>query len=269
MQISEPIAILEKRDISGEKNPFYGKKHTEESKRKMRGRIVSRETRKKLSDAQKGKTGEKNGFYGKKHSEESKLKLSEAHKGQIPWMKGKTHSAKTRNAISERLKGNINALGYKHTEESKNKMVGRIVSKETRQKISELHKGISLSEEHKRKIAESNHEERPWRRGIPCSDEHKQKLREAMLNLDDFKGYKGTRKHRALVSDVAEKLTNKNDSVKIEQTIKINGHRRVIDILVNDSICYEIGSCKKDKVAELMDGGYQVIHLPYSLFNLN
>lgn len=56
--------------ISGEKNPFYGKAHSEESKRKM-------------SEATVGKqAGEKNPFYGKTHSEESKRKISEAHVGK-------------------------------------------------------------------------------------------------------------------------------------------------------------------------------------------
>ena len=67
--------------------------------------------------------------------------------------------------------------------------------------------------------------------------------------------------------NMPKKLRNKNNSVKTEQIIKINRHRRVIDILVNNKICYEIGVCKKDKIAELIEGGYQVIHLPYSSFN--
>ena len=54
----------------GENNPFYGKQHTEESK-------------KKLSKAMKGKyKGENNPFYGKQHTEKSKKKMSEAKKGK-------------------------------------------------------------------------------------------------------------------------------------------------------------------------------------------
>ena len=44
----------------------------------------SEETRKKMSDAKKGK---KNPNYGKQFSEETKKKLSEAHKGQNIWTK--------------------------------------------------------------------------------------------------------------------------------------------------------------------------------------
>lgn len=48
--------------VSGENNAFYGKKHTEDTKRKMKS------NRKKFS-------GENNPFYGKKHSENTKVKM--------------------------------------------------------------------------------------------------------------------------------------------------------------------------------------------------
>ena len=34
--------------------------------------------------------GKNNPFYGKKHTDESKRKISLSHQGQIPWNKGKT-----------------------------------------------------------------------------------------------------------------------------------------------------------------------------------
>jgi len=73
-------------DISGTNNPMYGRKHSEE-------------TRKKLSEVNKGK----------KHSEESKKKMSEVQKG-------KKVSEETRKRMSEANKGR------KHSEESKKKM---------------------------------------------------------------------------------------------------------------------------------------------------
>ena len=52
--------------FSGENNPFYGKHHTEE-------------TKKKISEARKGKTqGENHPFYGKHHSQESLNKISQS-----------------------------------------------------------------------------------------------------------------------------------------------------------------------------------------------
>lgn len=60
----------------GENNPMYGRHHTEEAKRTIseanKGKIVSQETRDRLS---KAVSGEKNGMYGKKHTEEALEKL--------------------------------------------------------------------------------------------------------------------------------------------------------------------------------------------------
>ncbi len=54
--------------FKGEKNPFYGKQHSEE-------------TRKKISEIRKGKNygpfGENHPMYGKRHSEETRKKMSE------------------------------------------------------------------------------------------------------------------------------------------------------------------------------------------------
>ena len=96
-----------------------GKSRSEETKKKLSEALKGRkcgphsdETKKKISEANKGK----------KRTSEQKKKMSEAHKGQIAWNKGK----KTR----------------PHSEE-------------TRKKISEAHKGHSHSEETKRKISEA------------------------------------------------------------------------------------------------------------------
>lgn len=48
----------------GERNSFYGKKHTDETKRK-------------ISEIAKKRTGSLNHFYGKKHTKETKRKISE------------------------------------------------------------------------------------------------------------------------------------------------------------------------------------------------
>jgi len=65
----ETKKILSEKRI-GDKNPFYGKKH--------KNKIVSEETRKKLSEVHQGKfVGELNPFYGKKHSDEVRKKMSE------------------------------------------------------------------------------------------------------------------------------------------------------------------------------------------------
>jgi U3 small nucleolar RNA-associated protein 14 len=62
---------------------------------------------------------------GKKHTEESKKKMSEAHKGRSVWNKGlvgaQTHSEETRQKLSEIGKGNKSRTGQKQSEEEKRK----------------------------------------------------------------------------------------------------------------------------------------------------
>jgi len=86
----------------GKESPMYGKRHTEETKKKISiaNSNPSVERRQKISKALKGKkkteahkqhirenradcSGENNPFYGKKHTEESKKKMSESSLGQI------------------------------------------------------------------------------------------------------------------------------------------------------------------------------------------
>lgn len=70
------------RAKSGEKNPNYGKHFSKEHREKIstsnKGKIISDETRKRMSESKKGKCdGENNPFYGKNHSEETKKKIIE------------------------------------------------------------------------------------------------------------------------------------------------------------------------------------------------
>lgn len=156
---------------SGENHYFYGKHHTEETKKKIseskkgnckpnsgsfkKGQIISEETREKL----KGRTpwnkgngiymsGEKNHFYGKKHSEETKRKISEKKKGNSPaWNKGLSPSIETRKKISNTLKGNI-------------------VPDEVRKKISKTLKGRKRSPETINKFVETMRKKREANHGL-------------------------------------------------------------------------------------------------------
>jgi len=69
----------------GEAHPFFGRKHTIE-------------TRKKISKSHVNNSGKNHPFYGKKHSEETIKKMSETHKG-------KKLSLKHKKKISEAEKG--------------------------------------------------------------------------------------------------------------------------------------------------------------------
>lgn len=90
----------------------------------MRGISPSAETRKKLSDANKGKQLR----LGTKHSEETRRKMSEAHKGKI-------RTAEHCRNLSEAKKGQPK-------------------SEEHRRKLSDANKGKTLSTEHRQAISE-------------------------------------------------------------------------------------------------------------------
>lgn len=64
------LKILASRDYSGEKNPFYGKKHSEESLRNM-------------SLGHVDVSGDKNPMFGRHHTEKAKEKIREARLKQI------------------------------------------------------------------------------------------------------------------------------------------------------------------------------------------
>ena len=110
------------------------------------GYVFSEETKKKLSEAHKGKT----------HSEESKRKMSEVNKG-------KTLSEEHKIKLSEAKKGKT------FSEESKRKMSeahkGKTFSEEHKRKISETNKGRTLSEEHKRKMSDVRKGRKWWNDG--------------------------------------------------------------------------------------------------------
>ena len=118
-------------DMIGEKNPMYGKKHSQEAKAKMSeqhwncsgeknpmyGKKHSQETKEKMT---KAKMGKKSSFYGKHHKQESKEKISKAKQG-------KPRSQETKVKISKARKGKYtgeNSPNYRkhHTQETRSKM---------------------------------------------------------------------------------------------------------------------------------------------------
>jgi hypothetical protein len=188
---------------SGENNPFFGKHHSEETKKKIsdaeKGKHLSEKTRKKMSESRKG---EKNPFYGKHHSEETKEKISNANKG-------KHHSEKTKKKISDAHKGENNYNYGKHlSEETKKKLsdaikgenhpnYGKHLSEETKKKISDAQKGEKnhnygkhLSEETKKKMSDAKKGENSPNYGKHFSEETKQKMSDAKKgkNHPNYKG---------------------------------------------------------------------------------
>lgn len=142
--------ILHNRSDGGEGNS--GRIVSEETKRKLsevnrgkgKGRRHSEETKKKLSKIRKGR----------RISEETKRKLSEAHKG-------KTHTDETKQKLSKLLSGERHPFyGKFPSEDHRNKIreskLGKPRSEETKRKISETFKlkSISPSDETRKKISE-------------------------------------------------------------------------------------------------------------------
>jgi len=82
------FSLNRKGKLIGAKNGMYGKKHNEESKKKM----------------SKPQFGEDNGMYGKKHSDETKKKMSEKLTGEKNSFYGKKHSDETKKKMSEMAK---------------------------------------------------------------------------------------------------------------------------------------------------------------------
>ena len=120
-------------DFSGKNHPMYGRKH-------------SQETRKKISESKKGKkqsleTIEKrvSKLRGKKHSPESIKNFSESQKGH-------TVSTETRKKIGDGNRGKKHTLEWKEGMSKRmsgknNPNFGKVMSEETRKKISESKKG--------------------------------------------------------------------------------------------------------------------------------
>ncbi len=134
--------MANKGTFAGKNNPFYGKRHTAETRQKIaeagKGREVSDATRLKLSVS---KLGEKNPMYGKNFSTEHRRKMGDAHRGKRSPTYGRKLSEEHKRKISESQKGK------KHTEESK-------------QQMSEAHKGRKFTEEHKKRIGDAHRGEK-------------------------------------------------------------------------------------------------------------
>lgn len=105
----------------------------------MQGYVVSEETKAKMRESS---LGEKNHFFGKNHSEDSKKKISEAKKANPskPWL-GKPRSEETKKKIAESLFGKPRRKHTEEAKRkislAKTGKKGPSLSEETRKKLSE------------------------------------------------------------------------------------------------------------------------------------
>jgi hypothetical protein len=88
-------------------------------------------------------------------------------------------------------------LGYKHTEETKQKISitqkGKTLSEETKQKIREANEGRIISEKTRQAVSKA-------RKGIKMSDETKEKMRKHALLNNSFKGKHHTEETKKKIS---------------------------------------------------------------------
>jgi len=159
------------------------------------GVIISEETRKKISEANKGRKG---CMLGKTHSEEARKKISEANKGNTN-MLGKTHSEETKKKMSEANTGKTYMLRKTPSEENRKKIseanTGKTHSEETKQKLSEAQKGENNnffgkkhSEEARKKMSEANKGNTNML-GKTLSEETRKKMSITRQNKEGVKGY--------------------------------------------------------------------------------
>ena len=95
----------------------YSLKRTEA----LKGRKLSEETKRKISESHKGKPAWNRGLKNI-YSDESRRKMSESHKGKPVWNRGIPHSEETRRKMSEALRGRkVWNKGIPLSEETKRK----------------------------------------------------------------------------------------------------------------------------------------------------
>ena len=145
--LSDDIKRQMSESQKGEKNHFFGKKHSNETKQILSEKISLITKGRKMSDLgrqniSKSKMGEKNPMFGKTTSEEVKDKLSEAMSGEKNHFFGKKHTEESKNKISEKLSGREGTfIGKTHSIESKKLMSqnrhNRILTEEIVIKIRE------------------------------------------------------------------------------------------------------------------------------------
>ncbi len=202
-------------------------------------------------------------------------------KGHVPWIKGRKASDETRKKMSESHMGHTaTSTAFKKGHVPWNKGLTKETDKSVA-KISATKKGVHVSPntefkkghrqsiESRKKMSVAKKGYTPWNKGKPMSPETKEKLSKAIRDLHlkgEWEGYKGGLRHQELVNKLANQLRTDNNKVEVEKAVHIGKSFRIIDILVDDNMCYEIGYCKKDKIQHLENNGYEVIHLPYASF---
>lgn len=185
-------------------------------------------------------------FEGIPLSDEHKNKISKKLMGRVSKLKGQPKSLKTRKLISESEKG-------------------KIVSDKTKQLMSEKHMGVCLSLDHCKKIgdAQRGHKHNDiWCQNIKNGlikrykdPAMRQKTSEIVKKRKTNMWYHETINHIRTKQKIASLLESLSYNVYLERFITIDSHRYAIDIYAEKEgniILVEVGSCKKQKLLEIM-----------------
>jgi group I intron endonuclease len=128
-------------------SPFLGRRHTEESKRKISksklGKPRSEETKRKLSEAQKGKT----------IPQETRDKISKTLKGRPSPMKGRKASKETREKMSKSLKGIKKSEEWRRKIGDAQRGANNHASKLTEEQVIEIKKELLSNEKNRSQSA--------------------------------------------------------------------------------------------------------------------
>jgi hypothetical protein len=122
----EEAKIAHRNAMTGEKNPMYGKRHTQEARLKMSENHADISGK---NNPWYGVYGEGHPAYGVHRSEETKAKISQALSGENHYFYGKHHSEETKRKISDAISGKNHPL------------YGKPCSDERKQKISQAMMG--------------------------------------------------------------------------------------------------------------------------------
>ena len=166
--------------LGGDNRLKLSVEHRRKISESNKGRYVSDTTRRKISEAQKGKKR-------KSLSVEHRRKISESNRG-------KTMSAEARRKIGEANKNPSEETRRKLSEAKK----GKKLSTETRRKLSEAKKGKKLSTEHRQKISKSLKGENNYFYGKKHSAETRQKISKSL------KGKKHSAETRQKISEAKQ-----------------------------------------------------------------
>ena len=147
-------------------------------------------------------------------SDETKQKISKSRSGKPTWNKDKHMSEEYKIKLSMALKGKptwntgkkCGPLSEEHKRKISESEKGRKLSEETRKKMSESRKGKSIPEEQKKKISAAL-------KGRSHSEEHNRKVSEALKGNTNSKGKHHTEETKRKISE-ANKVSFSNEMNK-------------------------------------------------------